>query len=169
MGLMRGGRGNNDCGPTCVSNALNQLGYAITIKKANQICGLKAEGTYTEDLIRAFKKYGFDAKERVFSDPEVAWGWLMRETKKGILPILGVDNDTHWTLILRAGEKQVQIFDPMDELPAKTNKEDFLARWKYQDCSGKNQYLGISFKPTRNKSLRAVELRKALLGTADVK
>lgn len=170
MAILRGQKGNNDCGPTCFANALNILGYDIKIAQSNEICSLKYEGTDSFDLIKAFERYGFEGKEKIHYDAERAWNWIVKDTNKGVPTILSVDNDGHWVLALRAGKNQIQIFDPDDEFPKKVSKNAMLERWAcYRDKCSRPRFHGLELVPFKIKSIKAVVLREQLLATADVR
>ena len=169
MAILRNQRGKNDCGPTCFANTLNILGYDINISRANKICSLGRHGTDSDDLTQAFEKFGFEVKERVYNEPEKAWSWLRRDTNRGFPLILAADSDSHWILALRAGEKEIQIFDPLDKQPTKITKEELLERW---DCASETQkefYMGLIIRPFKKKAAEAIYLRKQILKTVDVK
>lgn len=170
MAILRGQKGNNDCGPTCFANALNILGYDIKIAQSNDLCSLRYEGTDSFDLIRAFERYGFDVKEKIHYDADRAWNWLMKETSKGAPTILSVDGDSHWILALRTGKTQIQIFDPDDDFPKKINKSAMLDRWAcYGDKRTRPRFHALEMVPFKIKSIKAVVLREQLLSTADVR
>ena len=170
MAILRGQRGGNDCGPTCFANALNILGYDIKISQANELCNLAKDGTDGQDLTKAFNKYGFNCKEKIHYSPKRAWDWLIRDTNRGLPIIIGVDNGTHWLLVLRAGRQEAQILDPESDNPNKVSKEKLLHRWKYiEDGLIRPKYEGLKIAPFKNKSIKAVLLRKKILATIDVK
>lgn len=172
MAILRGQRGNSDCGPTCFANALNILGYDIKISQANELCGLTKDGTDSSDLIKAFDKYGFECKEKFYRNQKRAWSWLVKDTSQGLPIILGVDDDSHWLLVLRAGKYEAQILDPgpgYDE-PTKISKEELLYRWKYfNGKSSKPQFQGLKLMPYKDKAIKAVLVREKLLATIDVR
>lgn len=167
---LRSQRKSNDCGPTCFSNLLSILGYSVTIKKANTLCRLQKDGTDSDDLACGFNRYGFDVKERNFYSQERAWEWLIKDTKRGQPVILSVDGDSHWTLVLRAGDKTVQMFDPNDSEPTLITKKELVDRWEFFEGNNTRPiYQGLSIIPFRNKSIKAVTLREKLLATIDVR
>jgi len=168
MAILRRQRKQNDCGPTCFANTLNILGYDITIAQANKICGLGPSGTDSIDLTKAFNKFGFETKEREYRKEDKAWNWLKRDTNKGIPIILAVDEDSHWILVLRAGDNEAQIFDPLSFGPEKILKKDLMDRW---DCSSgikSKFFMGLMIKPIKKKAITAIALRKKILNTIDV-
>ena len=171
MAILRSQKSDNDCGPTCFANALNILGYDIKVGKANQLCKLKKDGTGFEELTKAFDKYGFETKEKMYYDQEKAWNWIKRDTKNGLPVIISVDDTSHWLLILRAGDSKVQIFDPGDRWPTKITKKKLIERWKfYEDIAKSKQcFHGVALIPYKDKSIRAVLLRERLLATIDIK
>lgn len=171
MAVLRSQRSNNDCGPTCVANALNILGYDIKVGKTNDLCRLKKDGTSSEDLARAFDRYGFDSEEKIYRDKEKAWNWIKRDTKNGLPVIISVDDTSHWLLILRVGKNEVQIFDPGDRIPAKITKSRLIQRWKFfEDTNNaRSCFHGLAIIPYKDKSIKAVLLRERLLATIDVK
>lgn len=169
MAILRRQRGKNDCGPTCFANALNALGYDIGIMRANKLCNLSIYGTDSIDLIQAFERFGFEAKERSYIKTDKAWAWLIRDTNKGLPLILAVDDDAHWILVLCAKSEEAQIFDPLEASPEKIAQKDLMERW---DCATEQQskyYMGLVIKPKNEKSRKAVKMRKTLLKTADLK
>jgi len=169
MAILRNQRGNNDCGPTCFSNALNLLGYDIKISKANQMCNLTKDGTDSDDLIRAFNRYGFDGKEKVFYKEKKAWQWIIKDTQRGLPVILSVDDDSHWILVLRAGRRGVQVFDPDDAYPTKITKSELLLRWRFLDGEKDIfKFHGLAFVPFKDKAIKAVLVREMTLKTIDV-
>lgn len=170
MAILRNQKGGNDCGPTCFANALNLLGYDIKISQANKLCNLKRDGTDSDDLSKAFSKYGFYVREKTCYNKERAWKWLVEDTNKGLPIILSVDNDHHWLLVLRAGIKTVQIIDPSDKQVTKISKKEMLERWEYfEDHRDIARYHGLAFKPYKDKSICAVKVRKQILSTIDVR
>lgn len=169
MAILRGQKATNDCGPTCFANALNMLGYDIKIVQANELCGLKKDGTDSFDIIKAFSRYGFEGKEKIHYSTKRAWSWLMKDTSRGLPIILSVDNDTHWVLVLRAGKNSVQIFDPDDDYPKKIDKDVLLERWAfYEDRRDSPRFHGLKITPFKDKSIKAVILREKVLSTIDV-
>ena len=170
MAILRGQKAGNDCGPTCFANVLNVLGYDIKIAQANELCELQRDGTDSFDLFKAFYRYGFDGKEKVHYSPDRAWAWITRDTNKGLPVILSVDADSHWVLVLRAGDKEVQIFDPDSDYPQKISKTDMMKRWaNHRDGKLQIRYHGLKLEPFKEKSIRAVNLREKMLLTSDVK
>ena len=84
--------------------------------------------------------------------------------------ILSVDADSHWVLVLRAGDKEVQIFDPDSDYPQKISKTDMMKRWaNHRDGKLQIRYHGLKLEPFKEKSIRAVNLREKMLLTSDVK
>ncbi len=170
MAIIRRQRKAYDCGSACVANFLNTLYYDIPISKADVLCNLTVDGTDGNDLIRAIGVYGFEGHEYNYYRLKLAWDWLMKHTNRGTPVILSVDNDTHWLLVLRAGEETAQIFDPDHPEPELVNKQDLVSRWGVLSSTRQHaRYNGLSFKPTRDKAIEAVRMRKVILDTIDVK
>ena len=170
MAILRSQKAGNDCGPTCFANALNLLGYDITTYQANKLCNLQKDGTDSLDLSRAFKRYGFSIEERTHYSKNKAWSWLIEDTKKGLPVIISVDNDGHWLLVLRAGRKTIQIFDPSDKIISQISYKEMIERWEYYEKHRDYpRFHGLAFRPFKSKSKRAVQIRKQILSTIDVR
>lgn len=170
MAILRGQKTNYDCGPTCFANALNMLGYDIKIDQANKLCNLTKHGTDSDDLIKAFERYGFEGREKVHYNADKAWEWLQTDTAQGLPVILSVDTDTHWILVLRAGKNRVQILDPDDDGPTRISRKKLMERWQhFHDRRMKPMMHGLAFEPFKDKSIKAVTMRASFLATVDVR
>lgn len=169
MAILRNQKANNDCGPTCFANTLNILGYDIKIKQSNKLCGLKKEGTDSFDLIKAFNKFGFDGKEKVYYSEKRAWDWLVKHTNLGIPVIISVYNDSHWILVLLAGKNRAQILDPGDGEPKMVSRKELIKGWKFVPTfKSKPRFYSLELKPYKDKSIQAVLMRKKLILTMGV-
>lgn len=164
MTILRGQKYHNDCGPTCFANTLNILGYNIGIKQANKLCGLEKDGTDSDDLIKAFDKYGFEVYEKVHYSSKSAWRWLIKNTNLGIPTIISTDDDGHWVLVLLAGKDKAQIFDPDKEEPELITSKDLLKKWIFVS-NNKTILHSLALVPYKNKSVRAVIMREKLIKT----
>lgn len=169
MSILQGQRTRYDCGPACFRNTMSILGYSITWERAYEMCRLTSEGTTADDLAYAFDRYGFEVKEKEYFEEEKGWSWLIKETNKGIPIIISTDDDRHWLLVLRAGEKMVQIFDPDEDGPTKITKKELMNRWKYYEGRRQKPRLhGLLLIPYKKKSIKAVIMREQILATGDV-
>ena len=92
----------------------------------------------------------------------------MTDTKHGLPVIISVDDSSHWILVLRAGQRTVQILDPEDDTPVQITRKELIKRWKYEE-KDKLIFQGISLEPFRDKSIKAVKIREQLLATIDVR
>ena len=169
MAILRRQKTRHDCGPTCFSNLLNLLGFNVSINRANRACNLALDGTDTNDLIRAFKRYGFTAKEKTHHSEQRAIDWLIKTTKNGTPVVVAVDSDTHWSLVLLAGQDYVQSFDPSEDFPTLETMGDFMTRWGfYSETRSTPILLGLELLPESKKAMKAIEMRAALIATSDV-
>lgn len=162
--MLRQQRGPNDCGPTTFSNVLNLLGYDIGIDRANNACSLTGDGTGAYDLIKAFKKFGFIAEEFIVYKEKTAWAKAIWKTKDGIPLIIGVDEDTHWTMIIKANSHNAQIFDPSEQFPQKITRNKLVKRWMQPNGA----FFYMTIKPYSIKARTAVEMRKQLIKTGKI-
>jgi len=171
MAILRSQRENNDCGPTCFANTLNILGYDIKIEQSNKLCGLQKDGTDSNNLIKAFDKYGFEGREKVYYSAKNAWNWLIKQTSSGIPTVISVDDDTHWMVVLLVGKNKAQVFDPDDGEPELISREELLKRWKNvpPNKRSKPRFHSLELIPYKDKSIQAVIMRERLIETMDVK
>lgn len=169
MALLRNQKGNSDCGPTCFANTLNILGYDIKIEQANKLCRLESDGTNSNNLIKAFNKYGFEVHDKLHYNSKNAWNWLVKHTNLGIPTIISVDDNSHWALILLAGKNKAQVLDPEDDLPELVNRKDLIEKWKYIPNKRKPRFHSLELIPYRDKSIQAVVIREKIIATMDVK
>jgi ABC-type bacteriocin/lantibiotic exporter with double-glycine peptidase domain len=170
MAILRSQRCGSDCGPTCFANTLNILGYNIGIAQANKLCRLRKEGTDSDDLIKAFDKYGFEGRDKTYYTSKNAWKWLIKNTNLGVPTIISVDNDRHWALVLLAGKNKAQLLDPEYDEPELIERKDLLERWMYiPNKQSKPRFHSLALIPYKDKSIQAVIMRERLIATMDVK
>lgn len=162
--ILRKQNRKNNCGPTCFANLLNMLGYNVGIREADNVCDLRKEGIDDDDLMRAFKKYGFKGKELVCLNGRRAFKLLIQRLNNSPV-ILAVDADNHYILVLRADKKNVQIYDPLKKYPQTINKNELLARWAslYKD---RTLYQGIYVIPHSAKAKKAISMYRHLVKTS---
>jgi ABC-type bacteriocin/lantibiotic exporter with double-glycine peptidase domain len=170
VAIIRGQKTGYDCGPTCFANTLNILGYDIKIKQANKLCNLKKEGTDSDDLIKAFDKYGFEGHDKVYYDSQCAWNWLVKNTNRGVPTIISVDYDLHWILVLLAGKNKAQILDPEDSLPSLISRKELIERWGCLQTPRSNspRFHSLELIPYKNKSIQAIIVRERLITTMGI-
>jgi len=170
MAIIRSQKTGYDCGPTCFANTLNILGYDIKIEQANKLCSLKRDGTDSDDLIKAFDKFGFEGHEKVHYNSKYAWNWLIKNTHRGVPTIISVDDDSHWILVLLAGKNKAQILDPEDGLPELITRKELTERWGCFQTPKSNspRYHSLELIPYKDKSIQAVVTRERLIATMGV-
>jgi ABC-type bacteriocin/lantibiotic exporter with double-glycine peptidase domain len=146
------------------------LGYDIKIEQANKLCGLRKEGTDSDNLTGAFDKYGFEVREKLHYSSKHAWNWLVKHTNLGVPTIISTDDNSHWALVLLAGKNKAQILDPEDDLPELINRKDLIERWMYvPNKRSKPRFHSLELIPYKDKSIQAVVIREKLIATMDVK
>jgi ABC-type bacteriocin/lantibiotic exporter with double-glycine peptidase domain len=162
--ILRKQNRKNTCGPTCFANLLNMLGYNVGIREADSACNLRKEGIDDDDLVNAFKKYGFNGKEIVCLNGRRAFKLLIQRLNNSPV-ILAVDADSHYILVLRADEKSVQIYDPLKKYPQTLTNKELLKRWASLYKEG-TLYQGVYVIPHSAKSKKAISMYRHLVKTS---
>lgn len=135
-----------NCGSTSVYNAAHTLGRTvITLEECEKACGVTAtEGTSTKKLIAGAKAVGLKVLDEIKEiRDDVALLLLESWIRRGAVPIIAVDSDSHWATVIGSCGQRYLVADSSDsELVLSYSSGELLQRWNNPE-SKKHYYAAI--------------------------
>ena len=142
----------------CLTMLVNHYGRAFPLNAIKAKTGLEGATLTLDDMIRGAENLGFRAK-----------GYALRydDLKTALLP--GVVNleGYHFAVLVKVGDREVQIADPRDSKVKRIPKDDFIRMWTAASVSGlvdKRPDAGvfIAMEPTQRFETEGVKQKNPL-------
>lgn len=119
----------NGCGAAALCNALEAIGYRLTLEAAAKLARTSADGTDSVHLKRAIRVLGFEPHEWQTANRQAAWAITVGYLNMGYPVLLCVDEEEHYVAAIGILGGLVVIVDSADGGVVQTlDRRHFLAR-----------------------------------------
>ncbi|QQP93677.1 peptidase domain-containing ABC transporter (plasmid) [Skermanella sp. TT6] len=115
-----------DSAAACLAMVMGHYGRKFTLGQMQEVTGLNTPETNPDEIIRGAETLGFRAKGYALTYADL----------KGLkLPAIVGWQGYHWIVLVKAGDREVEVADPAKGL-SRIKRDEFIASWTAADVAG---------------------------------